>query len=90
MKVNLSAEAKQIVEALKAGDESRARKAFASAILKIDTAPERGVESVEAFWNALHTAGATQVLIDEIAEDIGREVSPEVREILEAAWPPKP
>jgi hypothetical protein len=86
---NLIVEAETIVEALAAGDESRARGAFVSAVGKIDAAPERAVENVEEFWNALRAAGATHELIDEIAEDIRRSVSREVEQTLAAAWRPK-
>jgi hypothetical protein len=89
MKVSLGAEAEQMVEALKAGDKSKLTEAFLSAVGKIDAAPARAVDSVEAFWDALHAAGAPEDWIGDIAEDLGVEVSPEVRRVLAAAWQPK-
>ena len=46
-------------------------------------------ESVEELFAALRDVGMSEDHIEELAEDIGREVTPEIQRALAAAWRPE-
>ena len=83
-------EAKLIFDACETSDLAKITDAFQHAVAEIDAAgPEHAVESVEELFAALRDVGMSEDHIEELAEDIGREVTPEIQRALAAAGGPR-
>jgi hypothetical protein len=83
-------EAKLIFDACETSDLAKITDAFQHAVAEIDAAgPEHAVESMEELFAALRDVGMSEDHIEELAEDIGREVTPEIQRALAVAWRPE-